>query len=158
MNKKRRLFRLATMLPFILLGLAFILISGCSASEKVEHIEAFTTVTDEENEEGLFVITGYKKVNAISNIVQGKGYIKSDVKTIEDSYDLEGNFIKSEFKHSSGSKSSVTMHDDGDSRKKELKSPSTILIPDGHDEGAHSISLSEEEKKQVKEHVLSYLK
>ncbi|WP_419872002.1 hypothetical protein [Candidatus Pristimantibacillus sp. PTI5] len=147
----------AAAMKLSLLCIVFLLISACGKSEKVEHIEAFATETSEQNDEGMFVRTGYKKVNAVTIIVEGKNYIKSDIKMIEDSYDLEGNFIKSEIILSDAVRSDMMMSDNGDQTKTELAKPSTILIPDQSYEELESIKLTEEQKAQVKEHVLSFV-
>ncbi|WP_102716500.1 hypothetical protein [Paenibacillus castaneae] len=136
-----------------MISVVLIFLSACSTAEKYEHIEAFIIETLDPNEEGIHGKTGFKKVNAITITVEGKDYIKSDVKTIEDYYDLVGNFIKSEIKHSTYSKSYITMQEDGGTREKELQEPLTILIPDDNVESVRSFTLTEEEKRQVKEHV-----
>lgn len=147
----------AFVMKLSLLCVVFVMISACSKSEKVEHIEVFATETSEQNEEGMFVRTGYKKVNAITIVVEGKNYIKSDIKMIEDSYDLKGNFIKSEIILSDANRSNIMMTEDGDQTKTELTKPSTILIPDENYEGLKSVKLTAEQKVQVKEHVLSFV-
>lgn len=142
-----------------LISAALVLLSACSDAEKYEHIEAYMieTLDPNPNEEGVYVRTGYMKSNAITIIVEGKNFIKTDVKSIEDYYDLSGKFIKSEIKRSTESKSHVTLHEDGDSQKEERQEPSTILIPDQNFERHGSIPLTEEEKLQVKEHVNSFV-
>lgn len=155
LNFKRGVGILASAMKISLICAALVLLSACSDAEKYEHIEAFMIETLEPNEEGMHVKTGYMKANAITILVEGKNYIKSDVKTVEDYYDVAGNFIKSEITHSFGSSSHVTLHEDGDTQKEERQEPSTILIPDQDFERHQSIPLSEDEKLQVKEHVKS---
>ncbi|UVI29230.1 hypothetical protein [Paenibacillus spongiae] len=133
------------------------LLSACSNMGKIQHIEVFVAEISERNDEGFFVTTGYKKVNAITTIEEGKNHIKTDIKAIEDFYNIEGNYIKTEIIHSNFSKSNVTLAEDGDSRKEVLQEPSTILIPDDKIEHFQLENMTEEEKEKVKVHVLSFM-
>ncbi len=140
-----------------LLLLSIFLLSACSNVEKVQHIEVFVIETLEQNGEGFFETTGYKKVNSITSIEEGKNHIKTDIKAIEDFYDTEGNYLRTEIMHSSFNKSNVTQAEDGENRKEELQEPSTILIPDENIEQFKLDNMSKEDKEKVKEHVLSFM-
>ncbi|MBB3154270.1 hypothetical protein FHS16_004352 [Paenibacillus endophyticus] len=133
-------------------------LNGCGKSEKIEHIEAFATEMSEQNAEGIFERTGYKKVNAITSVVEGEKYVKSEIKKIEDHYDIDGNFIKSEITLNNSSRSEMFMSNDGDEHVTKLDNPSTILVPELVSEEHHSVELTEEQKTEVKAHVLSFLK
>ncbi len=139
---------------FILL-LCILLISACSSAEKIQHIEVFVTKTTE--------TTGYKKVNAITSIEDGKNYIKTDIKAVEDFYDADGTYIKTKIIHSYFNKSKVTRAEEGEERKEELHKPSTILLPDDvldqdpNIEHFNLDNMTKEEKEKVKEHVLSFM-
>ncbi|MCG7337518.1 hypothetical protein MHZ95_19855 [Sporosarcina sp. ACRSM] len=137
--------------------LCILLLSACVNVEKVQHIEAFVTEVLEENDEGFFVRTGYQKVNAITSIEESKNHIKTDVKSINDFYDTEWNYIRTEIIHSNFKKSHITQAGGGEKRKEEINEPSTILIPDGDVEYHNSINMTEEERERVKEHVLSFM-
>lgn len=150
-------FLIKSVMKLFLLTYVFFFISACGTSEKAEHIEAYTIEVYVENEKGISEISGYMKINAITTIEEGKHHIKADIKTIEDSYDTEGNYIKTEIIHSFNNKSNVTLAEEGDKLKKELHEPSTILIPDDKIKHFQSVSLKEEEKRQLKEHVLSFM-
>lgn len=139
------------------LMISIFLLSACSNVEKVQHIEVFVTETSEQNDEGFFETTGYKKVNSITRIEEGKNHIKTDIKAIEDFYDTEGNYLRTEIIHSSFNKSNVTQAEDGENRKEELQEPSTVLIPDENIEQFKLNNISEEDKEKVKEHVLSFM-
>ncbi|MGO4543442.1 hypothetical protein AB4Z29_01400 [Paenibacillus sp. 2TAB23] len=135
-----------------------VVLNGCGKSEKIEHIEAFATEMSEQNAEGFFERTGYKKVNAITIVVEGEKHVKSEIKMIEDHYDIDGNFVKSEITLADGSRSDIFMSTDGDERVTKLDNPSTILVPELVSDEHHSIKLTEEQKIEVKEHVLSFIK
>jgi len=135
----------------------FILLIACSNTVRVEHIEVFTTELSEKNEDGFYEETGYKKVNSITAHAENKNYIKTEIKMIEDFYDLAGNYIKSEITHTKFSKSHIMMTEDGDNQNKELQEPSTIMIPDEDIKQFRSGDLTDDEKKQVKQHVLSFM-
>ncbi|OBZ12814.1 hypothetical protein A7975_14335 [Bacillus sp. FJAT-26390] len=141
-----------------LITAVFVLLSACGDGVKVEHIEAFAMETSEENEEGIYERTGYLKSNSISIIVEGKNFIKSEIKSIEDFYDKDGNYMKTEIKHSKGGITQITEVENGNTLKKELLEPSTILIPDENIVHVQRYELSDDEKKQLKEHVLSFMK
>lgn len=42
--------------------ISIFLLSACSNVEKVQHIEVFVSETPEQNNEGFFETTGYKKI------------------------------------------------------------------------------------------------
>ncbi|MEC1716266.1 hypothetical protein [Schinkia azotoformans] len=145
---------------FLIIGslmISIFLLSACSNVEKVQHIEVFVTETSEQNDEGFFETTGYKKVNSITSIEEGKNHIKTDIKAIEDFYDTEGNYLRTEIIHSSFNKSNVTQAEDGENRKEELQEPSTVLIPNENIEQFKLDNVSKEDKEKVKEHVLSFM-
>ncbi len=51
------------------LFLGILLFNACSNVEKVEHIEVFVAETLEQNNEGKFDATGYKKVNSLTILI-----------------------------------------------------------------------------------------
>ena len=140
-----------------LLIVSIFLLNACSNVQKVQHIEVFVTETSEQNDEGFFETTGFKRVNSITSIEEGKNHVKTDIKAIEDIYDTEGNYIRTEIIHSNFNKSNVTQVEDGENRKEELQEPSTILFPDESIELFKLDNISKEDKEKVKEHVLSFM-
>jgi hypothetical protein len=151
---------LSNSLKLCLFAIPIFLLFACSGVEKYEYIEVFVVETMEENKAGLYPglyeTTGYKKVNAITYMEEGKSYIKTDDKSIEDFYDTKGNFIKSEITHSNFTTSYITNVVRGDNLKEELQKPSTILLPDDYNGHSKSEDMTKEEKEQVKNHVLSF--
>jgi len=137
--------------------LSILLLTSCSNAEEVQHIEVYVTETSEKNDEGRWEKTGYKKINSISTVEKGENYINTDIKAIEDYYDTDGNYIKTEVIHSTFEKSEVTKAESGEDRKEELQEPSTILIPNDPQEHFQLEDMTEEDKERVKEHVLSYI-
>jgi len=140
--------------------LTILLISGCEKNERYETIEVFgiETLADEQNDEGIFDETGYKLVNAITIIEEGKTYIKTDVKSIEDYYDMEGNYIETEITHSYYSRSKMLLTEDGNTVKAKLQEPSTMLTSPDNAGHFKSIHMTQEEKDKVKKHVLAFMK
>ncbi|GAA0440860.1 hypothetical protein GCM10008983_17440 [Lentibacillus halophilus] len=132
-------------------------LSSCSHAEKTQHIEVFVTETSEQNAEGFSETTGYKKVNSITNIEESTNDIKTDIKAVEDYYDTERNYIRTEIIHSNYNKSYNTKAEDGDDLKKVIHKPSTILIPDKNIEHFKLDDMTKEEKEKVKEHVLNLM-
>lgn len=136
------------------------LLFACGHVEKIEHVEVFIVETFGENKvgpgSGFFEITGYQKVNAITKMQEGKNYLKADIKSIEDFYDTEGNYINTEIKHSYHTISYVTDVIHGDNLKEEVQKPTTILLPNNKQDSFSLINMTEEEKEQVKNHVLKY--
>ncbi|MCM3630301.1 hypothetical protein M3194_23500 [Paenibacillus glycanilyticus] len=147
--------RYVTAILFLVISL---LLGACSQAEQVEHIEAFGIETLEQNAEGLYEPTGYKKVNAITASKEDKNYMKIDMKTVEDFYDTKGAYIKTVITHSQGYQSNVLDTKDGFNRIEEIREPSTILIPDENVEQFRTDMLSEDELRQVKKHVQSFMK
>ena len=133
------------------------LLSACGNVEKVEHIEVYMAETMERNDVGHFENTGYKKVNAITTIEEGKNYLKTEVKAIEDYYDTAGKYIKTEVKHSTFNKSLITLVEDENTRSEELQEASTILLPKDHLKIDHLDNLTKVEQEKVKEHVQSFI-
>lgn len=133
------------------------LLIACSNVEKYEHVEVFVVETmDESKSEIPYETTGYKKVNAITNMEEGKNYIKADIKSIEDFYDVDGNYTKTEIIHSYATTSNVTNVTHGDNLKEVLQEPTTILIPTDEKGPFRVDDLTEEQKEQVKNYVQSY--
>lgn len=147
-----------TLIQICLYTLTIFLLNACDNVEKVEHIEVFIVETSEQNKEGLFEKTGYKKVNSITTIEEGKNYIETDIKAVEDFYDIDGNYLKTEIIHSTFNKSNVTQEEAGEDRKEEIHNPSTILIPTDYLEHFQLKNMTREEEEKVKEHVLSFVK
>ncbi|WP_404446403.1 hypothetical protein LG307_21380 [Sutcliffiella horikoshii] len=140
-----------------LLIVSIFLLTACSSVEKVQHIEVFVAETSEQDDEGFFITTGYKKVNSITSIEEGKHHIKTDIKSIEDFYDKEGNYLRTEIIHSTFNKTYVTQKEDAVNLKEEIKKPSTILIPDENIELFKLENKTKGEEEKVKEHVLSFM-
>src|SRR5690606_6865098 len=131
-----------------------LVLQACTSVEKVQHVEAVVTETIEQNAKGFFESTGYKKVNSITTIEEAKNYIKTDLKAIEDYYDPEGNYKRTEVIHTTFKKSNITQAVDSENRKEELLQPSTILLPDLT---TPLDDITAEEKEKIKEHVLSFV-
>ncbi|MFD1031040.1 hypothetical protein [Metaplanococcus flavidus] len=144
------------LIVFLSLVSVFIL-SACGNVEKAQHIEVYVIEILEENAEGFSEMTGYKKVNAITNTEASENHVETDIKAIEDFYDTEGNYIRTEIIHSRFDKSHITKAEDSEERKEEIKEPSTILIQDDSIEHFKLENMTKEEKEKVKEHVLSFM-
>ncbi|MBB4825028.1 hypothetical protein HNO89_002254 [Sporosarcina luteola] len=149
-----------------LLILSVFLLSACSDVEKVQHIEVFFMETSDDDS---FEKNGYIKVNAITSIEEGKNYTKTDSKSIEDFYDLQGNYMNTEVTHTTSTISKVTQNGKTKNRNKQLQEPATLLISDDDVEsfkGKNTApieffsldSMTDEEKEIVKKHVLSLTK
>lgn len=141
----------------VLASVVILLLSACGNVEKVEHIEVFIAETMKQNDEGPFENTGYKKVNAITTIEEGKNYLKTDIKANEDFYDTNGKYIKTEIKHSTFNKSHITLVEDEKIRNEELHEPSTILLPKDMLKTYQLDNLTKVEEEKVKEHVQSIM-
>lgn len=64
-------------------------------SETIKNVEAYSieTLSDEPNDDGLFEVTGYKQVNAITEITADANQIKTKMFKVEDYYDRNSNYI-----------------------------------------------------------------
>lgn len=67
------------------------------SKEQITNVENYTieTLSDEVNEEGMYVETGYKNVNAITEVTKDGDRILTTMKSVEDYYDTNGNFLRS---------------------------------------------------------------
>jgi len=137
-----------TFLKLNLFILVILLLNACGNTETIEHVEVYG---EEMPRQG-----GFKKVNAVTILQEGEKYIRGNTKSVEDFYDIDGNYIKTEIIHSTGNKTYISPAINGDVRKEELQEPSTILIPD-EDLKNFKIDLTKDEKEQVKKHVLSFM-
>jgi hypothetical protein len=151
--------KLIILVKICLFMFTFLLIGACSQTEKYETIEVFAIEThgDSQNDKGFFERTGYKIVNAITTIEEGKTQTKSDIKSIEDFYDREGNYIQTEIIHSFANKSKLLFTEKGNTFKKQIHEPSTILITPDHAKNMKLNNITQEEKAQVKEHILAFM-
>ncbi|CAG7651112.1 hypothetical protein ACFQI7_21390 [Paenibacillus allorhizosphaerae] len=124
------------------------LISACSQTEKYETIEVFAieTLDDNQNDKGFFERTGYKIVNAITTIEEGKTHMKSDIKSIEDFYDIRGNYLQTEIIHSYSNKSKLLLTEEGNTLKETIQEPSTILIAPDYAKNIKLNNMTQEEK------------
>ncbi|NOU73748.1 hypothetical protein GC098_20395 [Paenibacillus sp. LMG 31458] len=156
MNFNKKLMILVKICLFMF---TFLLISACSQTEKYETIEVFTieTLDDNQNDKGFFERTGYKIVNAITTIEEGKTHMKSDIKSIEDFYDMEGNYLQTEIIHSYSNKSKLLLTEEGNTLKETIQEPSTILITPDNAKNLKLNNMTQEEKAQVKEHLLAFM-
>ncbi|WP_258234998.1 hypothetical protein [Paenibacillus agaridevorans] len=145
--KFKKLFTIVIMAMFILS------LSACGRTEKVKHIEAFVIETSEKNDEGYFETSGYKKVNSVTVIEEGEKHIRTEIRMIEDIFDIEGNYMKTEAIYSKAYQSNLSFTDEGFEHREELVKPSTILIPDEKWERFKMQDLTEEQQSAVEEHV-----
>lgn len=144
-------------LSFGLLIVSVFILSACGNVETVQHVEVYMIETLEENDEGIYETTGYKKVNAITSIEESENHVETDIKAIEDFYDINGNYMRTEIIHSKFDESSITQAEDSEERRAEIQDPSTILIPDESMEHFDSEDMTKEVEDKVEEHVLSFM-
>ncbi|WP_246939448.1 hypothetical protein [Bacillus pinisoli] len=107
--------------------LLVVMLSACANVDTKQDVEVFMAITFEEKEEGFGEQTGYKKVNAITTIEKSNHHLETDLKTIEDYYDLEGNYLKTTILHSQYNKSYVIHAKEGDDVRKKFKSLQPFL-------------------------------
>lgn len=118
-------------------------------TETYEEIEVYMTGFEKNGR-----ITGYKRVNAITIKEVGEDFLKTDVKSVEDFYDSEGNYLRTEIKHSRSDSSKIFNKENKQTLTKEFEEPATILIPNDVLGQFDLPEMTADEKKQVKEHVL----
>lgn len=128
---------------------------SCSSVETATNIEVYSTEILEENAEGIFEVVGYKKVNALTVIESSDNHIDTVIKAIEDHYDLDGNYLKTEVLFSLFNKSMVTRVEDDREHIEELNKPTAILIPDEELMDIRIKELTVKEKERVEKHILS---
>lgn len=145
----------------IILTSLFLLIS-CQAEKnnqeniEKETIESFTVEESELNSEGIYVPIGYKKVNAITYVKDNKHVIKTHVRTIEDFYDLEENFVKTIITNSYYEKLKINHSETSYNKNHEVSGPLTIHAPDKNDKSSIA-KLNSEELEEVRNHVVTII-
>lgn len=126
--------------------MVLVLCSCQSEGEKVEHVEAFIAS----------VPTGYKKVNSITNYEDNRGATMSRIRAIEDYYDSNGNFIITKVYDQRHKRLKNLQTEDTNNLEQELDQPLTIHVPD--DQTWRLVQLSDEQKDEIKAHVMKHTK
>lgn len=143
---------------FFMLGI-ILLLTACSKAKVVEHVEAFTseTMSDTPERSGFYVETGYKRVNSVSLLKEWDDKFQGEISSIEDFYDLNGDYINTVVTYSYSKE--MKRHNMLDDKKEqvELTKPTTILTPDVLPTVIETKILSEEEKEVIKSHVLKHV-
>jgi hypothetical protein len=133
--------------PYYFIFLYILVVSACS-SQTFESVEAFEIDTLEVNDQGTYDITGYKKVNSITVTSESRSAVKAEIKAIEDHYDHNGKYLKTVLLHSESSLNKSNDTVTGDEKEIILFEPLTLQV---------DYTLSEDDKKQIKELVLRHL-
>jgi hypothetical protein len=136
--------------------MVLVLCSCQSEGEKVEHVEAFIAENIMMSADGFSVSAGYKKVNSITNYEDNRGATQSRVRAIEDYYDSNGNFIITKVYDQSHKRLKNLQTEDTNNLEQKLDQPLTIHIPDDH--GWRPVQLTDEQKDEVKAHVMKHTK
>lgn len=139
-----------------ILWIVLALCSCRNGGERVEHIEAFIVEDMMITADGLYMPSGYKKVNSITNHEDNQGATLSRVRAIEDYYDSEGRFIKTRVYDQSHKRWKNIPNEDASSQEKELETPLTIHIPDDH--AWTPVQLTDQQKDEIKAHVIKHTK
>ncbi|MBD2843638.1 hypothetical protein IDH44_00425 [Paenibacillus sp. IB182496] len=131
------------------------LLCACQSGDIVENetVEAFGTETYTEQGQTLEA-SGYKKVNAITYVKENKQYIETRIRAIEDYYDSEGNYLRTEIFDQSGRQSKWDGTVDSDEKRDEAVDPLTLYVPDA-EEASSSRSLDEAKQAEIRELVES---
>jgi hypothetical protein len=136
--------------------MVLVLCSCQSEGEKVEHVEAFIAENIIMNADGFYVSAGYIKVNSITNYEDNRGATQSRIRAIEDYYDSDGSFIRTKVYDQRHKRLKNLQTEDTNNLEQELDQPLTIHIPD--DQTWKSVQLTDEQKDEVKAHVMKHTK
>lgn len=126
--------------------IGFIVIKANENVEVTTHIESYNIQEFELDDSNLYEETGYKKVNAITEIIEEGNQMTSKVSVIEDHFDSSGEYVKTivrydEFIHNEGTGSGLAK-----TQEKEVHTPLTLFVSDT--EGP--TELTTDEKDQIK--------
>lgn len=131
------------------------------STNTIETVESFVieVLSNTSNSEGIYELTGFKKVNSITEITENENKIYTKIIVVEDYYDIEGNYIETIVKmdeFENDYKTGKALHN---FQEKKFNQPMTIKTGSHQNflNGRFSIELSEAEKKQVKNNVLKYV-
>lgn len=133
---------------------------GCSNKEVHETVEVFSVevFTDTPNHEGLYVKTGYKKVNSITYFEKSNNLERTRLSILEDYFDMDGKFIESIIAYSELDRNLLTPGlEKPKENKKKMNEPITILAPAmKEDQPGEPKKLTEAESEQVRKHILEF--
>ncbi|TPG73168.1 hypothetical protein EEL31_01990 [Brevibacillus laterosporus] len=148
---------LSLMLGFTLLSLVtvqpFAYGKTVDKGNEREVVESYKVdyLSDEPNAEGYYEELGYKEVNSIINVERVGDEVFSKAVSLEDIYDLEGDYVKTELKASEF----VNNYETGKAKLKELKKEFEEKKTVGDEEGSSIYSIIEKTdvKKEIKENI-----
>ena len=127
------------------------------ANENVEvttHIESFNIQEYELDDSNLYEATGYKKVNAITEIIEEGDRMTSKVSVVEDYFDSSGVYVKTIVRYDEFINNSTTGRGLAKSQEKEVYTPLTLFVSDT--EGP--TELTSDEKDQIKTFIDNQMK
>ncbi|WP_018759930.1 hypothetical protein [Paenibacillus terrigena] len=138
-----------------------LIIVGCSNKEVHDTVEVFTieVLSDTPNNEGLYVKTGYKKVNSITYFEKSNNLERTKLFYLEDYFDMDGKFLESVIDYSELEKNLFTPRlEKPKENKKKMNEPITILAPTIKEgQPGESTKLTEAESEQVRTHILEFI-
>lgn len=138
----------------VILSIGIVLLCSCQQPDPSD--------VEKETVEGFILETldgtdGYKKVNSITNMKENKHVLAARVRVIEDYYDSNGDYIKTEILHTFSKKNKMLQTIDGDDTREEVSGPLTIHLPDGVSSYSTS-KLNEQQLEEIKKLVLEITK
>jgi hypothetical protein len=122
-------------------------------------VESFEmeVLSTEVNDENLYEVTGSKKVNSITEITEGSDFIKTKIISLEDFYDLEGEYIKTVLKIEEFSNNFSNGKAKHKIKEKEFNQPKTIhtLSKKTKIKGAEIKDITEDEEKELENYLMN---
>lgn len=127
--------------------------------QNVKKVESFEVeyLSDIPNEEGLYELLGYKKVNSIWEVTKTTDAVETVLTSVEDYYDLEGKFIESKVVIGEYENDYNTGEANVKIRNKEFKSPQTIKV-NKKTVNSEDRTLINEDKVKVENHIANLIK
>ncbi|MFS0726614.1 hypothetical protein [Paenibacillus sp. 1P07SE] len=141
----------------ILIGL--LLLAGCQQdpdAEEVETVEGFS-IEESEEIEGYYETVGYMQVNSITYHKMNRHVELSAVLIIEDYYDLNHQYLRTELVDTHYEKSKLTDAVKSHNNVQEAAGPLTIHIPP-ESMDTRPRDLNEEQLAEIRAHIFSVLK
>lgn len=132
----------------------FIVIKANENVEVTMHIESANIKEYELDDSNLYKETGYKKVNAITEIIEEGNRMTSKVSVIEDYFDSNGAYVKTLVRYDEFINNSTTGRGLAKSQEKEVHTPLTLFASDT--EGP--TELTNDEKDQIKALIDKHMK
>ncbi|NMO96569.1 hypothetical protein [Paenibacillus lemnae] len=136
-----------------------LILCSCQQNESViwDHVTVEAFVIEQlEEEDGMYVFSGYQKVNSITYVKDNDREVKTRIRAIEDYYDQDGKYIETKLSTTYSRTLKNTQSNSSHTSEDFVKEPLTIHLDDEVDQATpfYKKTLTVKESEEVKEQVV----